>query len=693
MQRDINTYLVNLRDSDPAERIDACRFAARSSDKRFTEPLAGLLGDSCTEVRMMAAWAAGCRGDSSLVPELIRIAGRSDVSERTAAAHALGLIGDEAAIGSLKGLLSCEETLLQLTTAWALGHIGGMTAFKVLLASADTFPRDGTDVLASALTAVVSADAVTDWQSVLVREFRSASPPKRAVVAQIMVETHDNAYFEPLFQALSDTYAKRKGATSDDGVLLEVRYSCMLHDALREMRFARSDFPRLLSAYRQVRPDDRAIQRTLSIALEKCPAEIDEILELVRGQDLLLREIGLQVLATSHQQDGARILEEFLSSPEVETRKCAVRAICDHRAEVFLPLLLSALDDPDLAVRMAAVWGIVGQDDEDPISQDPEAFVALVIMVKDLDQEVPLLDAPLISAGRKMRCGMSAKEMIDLYIGSSERGRAYLQKLFSDPLAARPAESFGYLADCFRNESRKVVVPLLRRVLDGCDAKGLTALSELLQNTDVPIGARMSAAREILHGPLQFDPILVLDEETNAAQISLLRSVADVLLANLSTFSPSDQANLLEALAELDLDRANVTCTSPLDQVDNCSSCQGLLDSLSPGISCEESRESNCSLGPQMECSDLSPEQRHLLNCPLCRVWGLTCVPCEIVRNDAKRISRRNSHEYKRFDTLPIVEHCHLSLCPECSEAVAELKNVAFLTVEEFRDADQDLSQ
>jgi HEAT repeat protein len=100
--------------------------------ERAIADLKGALADPDSEARIMAIWALGSSGDSSVVPELVPLYASSDAGIRKMVVYALGALPGDAQLGTLRSALQDVEPDVRWNAAVALARHGNREALPVL---------------------------------------------------------------------------------------------------------------------------------------------------------------------------------------------------------------------------------------------------------------------------------------------------------------------------------------------------------------------------------------------------------------------------------------------------------------------------------------------------------------------------------------------------------------------------------
>jgi HEAT repeat protein/cyclophilin family peptidyl-prolyl cis-trans isomerase len=280
----------------------------RFEDPRGVPALLTLLRDPQPYTRAFAAKGLGAMKDRRAVPALIPLAGGPDKNVAVEAIRALGRLGDRSAAPALIKVVEAPrpDQTLRLEAIVALGSLGGDAATATLL---DVLGDPAPQVRAAAIRAVAQVDA-EGFVTVLSGLDPDMHWSVRAALASVLGSMPPEAGLPRLKAMLEDT-------------------------------------------------DQRVIPAVLaSIAKLRAPDAAAVMKERLASPDPVIRAAAANAIGELKPADGAAALAEAYRRGERDTtyvgRAAALTALAGYGASSAVPVLTTALSDPDWAVRVKA---------------------------------------------------------------------------------------------------------------------------------------------------------------------------------------------------------------------------------------------------------------------------------------------------------------------------------------------------
>jgi hypothetical protein len=182
----VDDLIRQLKDGNPAGRVNAALALGRSKDPRAVEALIAILNDKNDPIRGTAALALGRSKDPRAVEALIAILNDKNDPVRGTAAFELGMIKDPRAVEPLIAALMDKDPDVRILSTSALVMIGDPRAVESLtMALEDSNPTVRQEA-ASALAKIRSAQYICQpkkmgFHGVLCRAYSGAALPRDQV--------------------------------------------------------------------------------------------------------------------------------------------------------------------------------------------------------------------------------------------------------------------------------------------------------------------------------------------------------------------------------------------------------------------------------------------------------------------------------------------------------------------------------
>lgn len=354
------------RSSDDNVAVAAIEALGRIGGSETVEALVGAVESRHFFRTFPAIDALGRTGDVRAVAPLTALLG--DPLYAPEAVRGLGHTGDESAVAPLAQLLTKASDALVRTAAVALAEL--RERYEARFGDTPTIAKALPDAVPpSVASARVVATLPGVAPSELVAIARVLGWLGDAVSIEQLVELvmHD----PPVGPAAADAL-RRLGTRATPYLLAHVRAA----DSGRRLRllplvgYAFSRIEELLECLRD--PDAEVRVRACeALARAGDPAAVSSLFGLIGDRDGRVSQAAAAAIQSLGSLETKRLALEQARSPDMRTRRAALRIISYFGYPEGLEVLVAALADDDDKVREAAIYGL-------PLIEDPKAVSALL---------------------------------------------------------------------------------------------------------------------------------------------------------------------------------------------------------------------------------------------------------------------------------------------------------------------------
>ena len=359
---------------DSGVRARAALAAGRIGDDRAAAVLRPLLGDPAPEVRASAAFAAGILRDPRMTESLVPLLRDQDAAVAARAAWSLGFLEQPAAGEALVAALAEAAPGRRAPLLFALWRYPANATAAATPFVSDADPAIRTAALyalarrpekssSSILTAGLS-DPDPDTAALCARALGILGQPESAGTLWAALDGRRTPVIVNAMLALAALLAKTPGAAVPPEKT--ARLTALAGDAnpnlavpaLALLRWATADreaFRRLFST--ATTGQGRRRQVAIQAVMAALPGESHSVVEAaVASADPFVRAAAAAGLASLPEAQARPLRETLMSDPEAVVRLKVLEGLEGPEAvRANLPLVQSALADPDLGVRSAAV--------------------------------------------------------------------------------------------------------------------------------------------------------------------------------------------------------------------------------------------------------------------------------------------------------------------------------------------------
>ncbi|MEW6359910.1 MAG: HEAT repeat domain-containing protein [Planctomycetota bacterium] len=354
------------------EKSDACRQLAITGTKDAVPVLAALLTDE--KLSHMARYALEPIPDPSVDDALRAALGQVKGNLLVGVVNSIGVRRDATALDSLAGLLGDPDKEVASAAAMSLGKIGTSAAAKALDQAVNGAPKEVQSALYDGLLrcgdALASQGQGGEAQAIYDRLRASqADPPIRAAAlrgailvrgaggAALLVEQLRSPDMHcvavALRVALELPGAEVTQALAGELTKLPADRQPLLIQALSK-RGDQAAFPAILAATKSAEKDVRLAAIRVLPEMGN-PAAVEPLVALSTDPDADVARAARDSLATMPSQETDSAVIAMLDGTDAARRVIAIELIASRRMTAAIPKLLSAAEDPNQEIRLAAM--------------------------------------------------------------------------------------------------------------------------------------------------------------------------------------------------------------------------------------------------------------------------------------------------------------------------------------------------